>query len=60
MTMLKAFWLECDAPDCGAQWPGDLGSRESWFVRAEAKDRGWRRSKGRDLCPEHAPRKDVP
>lgn len=51
MTMQKAFWLQCDGPDCESQWPADLGSRESWFVRGDAKDRGWHRVGSRDICP---------
>lgn len=50
MTMERAFWLQCDS--CDGQWPPDLGGRDAWFVRIEARHRGWHRSGKRDICPE--------
>lgn len=51
MTTTRHVTVWCDAPDCGA-WIGQEDSAAD--ARKYAKDFGWVRRNGRDLCPEHA------
>lgn len=51
MGMQRMFTLYCDVKDCygmqdGAEW---YASR----ARLVAKEDGWRRRKGKDICPAH-------
>lgn len=61
MSVTSLVYLHCDDPDCDEVFtpdsePGDTGTSQ----RRDARADGWAVALpgGRDLCPDHRPRRD--
>lgn len=50
MSIMTSVWVICDA--CDIDSAADYGARNVADARADAKDRGWHRAKGRDICAD--------
>jgi hypothetical protein len=43
-----------DGEQCCTAWGSPIEQPTAALLRAHLRSSGWRRRKGRDLCPEHA------
>ncbi len=51
MTMQRMFAVKCDVPQCYEVYDG-----AEWYAseaRRVAKEDGWKRRNGKDICPKH-------
>lgn len=63
MTAATYRRLWCDGPGsgsmCGANIGNDMPGETATELRRRARNEGWQRKDGRDLCPDCAPTPEV-